>query len=240
MVVKSQNPYKTEADLCDAFVAVAAQAGWQAYPECGNWDLLMVRDGIQVGIEAKLRCNIDVLAQAVQYSGAPYVNVPQPHYRGVLVPSATFAMKTVCASLRLHRWDHQWITDRYDRGDLGLHEGYLFGSENRVELPEVAIQTSGGCPSPKLMSKWRINALRICILFEEQGYLTRADILDGGCDPGRWTQFWMVPDGQVMGTKGRMVTRYVPNPRRLDDMPSFGYEAEMAALAAKDIKEASA
>ena len=228
------NPYKTEADLCDAFVATAVQAGWQAYPECGNWDILMVRDGIQVGIEAKLRCNLDVVAQAAKAMGKHHVDLAQPHYRGVLVPMASASLTAVCMPLRLHRWDHRWITSVYEPGDLALREDYLFESPNRIELPEIAIQSGGGRPSPKLMSKWRVQALRVCMVLERQGYLLRSDIIDHGIDPGRWTQYWMIPDGKARGPKGRMVNRYVPNPRSNEGMPSAGYEAEMAAIAAKD------
>lgn len=229
--MKFQNPYRTEADLCDAFVEVVRESGWRSYPECGGFDILIVNpDGIQIGIEAKLRCNLDVVAQAVPFGLRAYKTVLRPHYIGVLVPRISSPLRTVCAALRLHVWDHKWITlTKNLSAALRPRDNYLIDAP-RIELPEVAIQTSAGCPSPKTMSGWRINALRACILLETKGYLTRADIIAAGCDPARWTQYWMMPDGDEMGANNRRIKRYVPNPRNSVGMPSKGYELEMEIL----------
>jgi len=79
----------TEADLCTQFIAAAT--GWTAYPETRGWDMLLTRRGIQVGVQAKLQANEDVLLQAMPDMGS--YNSPRrrqalvrgPHYRLVLV-----------------------------------------------------------------------------------------------------------------------------------------------------------
>ena len=144
-------------------------------------------------------------------------------------------MGSISSKLRVHAWDHSWIhTIQYQEehggpnAGLELKEDWLRESGKRIKLPEVAIQTSAGCPSPKKMSEWRVKALHICLLQETQGYLTRKDIKDGGVDAQRWTQYWLLADGQMPGPSGRLITKYIPKPGT--DYPSFGYEAELAVL----------
>lgn len=228
-----RSTYKSEAQLCDAFVEYVKGFGWQVYPEHGGFDMLLVKDGVQVGVEAKLRCNLEVVSQALnslRYRSAGAC----PNYIGILVPKISGALRTVCRELHLHTWDHRCMFPKYSMPaeDLGLRSAWESESESRVWLPEVAVQGSAGRPSPKAMSGWRIKALKICILFKRKGYLTRLDIIKGGCAPTRWTQDWMRFEGQEAGPNGRPVARYVP--KSGTSMPSHGYEAEMAILEASD------
>jgi hypothetical protein len=232
--MRFKNPYKTEAELCDAFVEQVKAAGWGVYPECCEWDIVLVNaDGIQVGIEAKLRSNLDVVAQAIPNKGNLRRPTMLPHYVGVLVPQASAALEAVCRSLNIHVWDHAYISGSSYIGDLHLIPQYMIEHPKRIKLPEVAVQSSPGMPSPKVMSDWRIKALRACNLLEAQGYLTSMDIRGFGVDPTRWTQYWMEPGGKVLGPRGRMVMKYVPK-RNGELMPSKGYEAEMQLLKEKD------
>jgi hypothetical protein len=62
----SRRPYRTEADLCAAFLAALRrdyQEKWLAYAETEGWDVLLVRqkDGFQIGIQAKLALNASVI-----------------------------------------------------------------------------------------------------------------------------------------------------------------------------------
>lgn len=219
-----KHPYKSEAELCDAFVEAVKLDGWKPYPECGGFDLLLVKDGVQVGVEAKMRANCDVLAQALDGTMKTL-----PMYVGVLVPTKSAPFDSIARHCRVHVWDHKWITkqDWATRRGLNLTEWWKHGDGN-VPLPEVAIQTSAGKPSPKVMSPWRVKALKICLLYQRQGYLTRADIMDGGVDATRWTQYWMRPIGTLPGPNGRPITKY--EAREGSGFPSHGYELELEAL----------
>src|SRR4028119_817912 len=79
--------FTRKADLCAAFMAVLPE-GWVAYPETGGFDLLLVRaaDGLQIGVEAKLRLNAKVIRQACEPSRPDQLTGPNPDCRAVLVP----------------------------------------------------------------------------------------------------------------------------------------------------------
>ena len=77
--------FPKETDLCAAFIA-AVPKDWLCYAETGGWDILLVRrnDGCQIGVEAKLRLNAEVLCQAAE---AWYQPDQGPDYRAVLIPA---------------------------------------------------------------------------------------------------------------------------------------------------------
>lgn len=84
---KKTAPFKTEADLCAAFIAAIGD-DWTSFAETAGWDILLVRkdDGFQIGIQAKLKLNTFVLAQTLdQYRYS--VDSPGPDCRAILVPA---------------------------------------------------------------------------------------------------------------------------------------------------------
>ncbi len=79
--------FKTEADLCDAFISWALKQGWTSYAETGGFDILLVKDGTQVAVEAKLKFNTTVLGQILP-SRYGHDLEHGPDFRAVLVPLA--------------------------------------------------------------------------------------------------------------------------------------------------------
>jgi hypothetical protein len=71
----------TEKELCDCFSEYAKSYGWVVYPENGNWDLLLVRNKIQIGVQSKLKPNMKVITQTIPDN----YNEEGPHYRAVLI-----------------------------------------------------------------------------------------------------------------------------------------------------------
>jgi len=86
--MKRAKPFATEADLCARFIA-AIGPDWVSYPETCNWDILLVRkaDGFQIGIQAKLKLNTDVINQALEEYGVWDADRMAPDCRAVLVPA---------------------------------------------------------------------------------------------------------------------------------------------------------
>jgi len=77
-------PWKSEAALCDEFARCVRALGWTPYPETAGFDLLLVaRDGTQIGVEAKLRPCLTVLAQVIERAGTAFREAPD--YIAILV-----------------------------------------------------------------------------------------------------------------------------------------------------------
>jgi hypothetical protein len=57
--------FASEKRLCDNLISEAEKRNFIAYPEQGNWDIVLVRNKIQIGVQAKLRPNLKVLAQTL-------------------------------------------------------------------------------------------------------------------------------------------------------------------------------
>lgn len=79
--------FASEAQLCAAFIAWAEHHGWKAYAETTGWDIVLVNgQGVQIGVQAKMTLNVEVLDQAmpdVYYSNDLKGG---PDYRAILVP----------------------------------------------------------------------------------------------------------------------------------------------------------
>ncbi|GLT08010.1 hypothetical protein ACFQFQ_14710 [Sulfitobacter porphyrae] len=79
---KPSPKFNTESELCRAFLSCIGEE-WTAYNETGNFDILLVhRNGVQIGIEAKLTLNAKVLVQAIDGESR---NLSGPDFRAVLV-----------------------------------------------------------------------------------------------------------------------------------------------------------
>jgi len=202
------------------FTAWAQHHGWTVYAETAGWDLLLVRpaDGFQIGVEAKLRLNVEVLCQAIGRESR-YSRGVGPDSRAILAPRP----KTQNGLTMLAR--HLGVVvvtgsapDRYAFGDW---KGPRFGPDlpsidkrfvvtddelsqwgwpelcpdQRCALPDYVPDVTGGHSAPVALTPWKVQAIKAAIVIEVAGYITRADFKALKIDPSRWTQGWLEPLG---------------------------------------------
>lgn len=221
--------WKLESELCDDFARAAAADGFEVFPEVANWDLVLVRDGAQVGVQAKLRANFDVLVQAIAGASPRRAG---PAHRAVLVPRSSPAFRAVARALRLGVYDHRHVSDHERvsasrRGVYKMRRGAILVPADRWEhkkplwLPPVA-HGSGGVQSPRPLTRWRVQAIKLCLRLEERGYVTTADFKDLGIPAATWRDRWVRRDG----SEGRLA-RYVAVEGA--ELPIEGFR-EIAAL----------
>lgn len=207
-----EKPFKTEADLCAAFIAVLPKE-WTAYAETAGWDILLLRrnDGFQVGIQAKLRLNTDVINQTIEEYGYIGCDRPGPDCRAVLVPAgdaggfdriaAYIGFTIIRMSVPDIRWRQQLFrpslpipADRYSSRD-DWHE---WAPVKRHGIPEYIPDVRAGSPSPIQLTAWKISALKLEATLERNGFVTRADFRSFGLDHRRWLApgyDWLQKDG---------------------------------------------
>lgn len=193
--------FASEAELCAAFIA-ALPDGWTVYAETAGWDILLVRaDGIQVGIEAKLRLNLEVVEQACvtrqgSLSGPDYRAVLTPGGCGVL-PERLSAITGITHIRMWHRGPEPGLpgADPFSRyNDPRIWHDWA--PERREPLPEYVPDVVAGDSSPIQLSEWKVAALRIIALIERFGSVARADFRALGISPSRW----LTPDGWLART----------------------------------------
>jgi hypothetical protein len=68
--------------------------------------------------------------------------------------------------------------------------------DKRCDLPEYVPDVTGGHSAPVALTTWKIQAIKVAILLETKGFVTRADIKALKIDPSRWTQFWLRNNGE--------------------------------------------
>ncbi|UFX42112.1 hypothetical protein HAP47_0022900 [Bradyrhizobium sp. 41S5] len=213
-------PFATEVDLCKRFISSLPE-GWTAYAECCGWDILLVRnaDGFQIGVEAKLRLNTEVISQALEEYGAFYADHPGPDCRAVLVPfDSQGGFDRICRYIGLTiiyvRSEEQvkagtsfgYRPKSFEPGLPGDQHGtnakewHEWAPAKRHTLPDYVPDVAAGAPSPVQLTSWKIAAIKIAIILEKRGFLVRADFKHVNIDHRRWLPSgasWLVLENGV-------------------------------------------
>lgn len=201
----SDSDFTSEAELVAEFVAqltnqTRRENPWTVYSETAGWDVLLVHEtGFQIGLEAKLSLNAKVIEQALDGVHSRW-NAAGPDYRGVLVPAKKLQhhLGRICSVLGLGiiplrkreaglaTW--QWLNlpgeDSYAR------DWPHWCPAERCKLPDFVPDTAGGHKSPVQLTDWKVKAIKLMIVLERRGYVTRADMKALNISPSRWTDPW--------------------------------------------------
>lgn len=200
--MKREPPFTTEAELCAAFSEAVTPLGWTPYNETEGWDILLVHaDGTQIGIQAKLKFNMKVLSQAVEYGNG--WQETGPDYRAILLPARECGGHDLCAALGLtvievdRGFGRTTVQPEFDSlGFRGRYEWHYCNPRKRHALPEHVPDVPAGVSGPSQLTRWKIAALQISAILQLRGWVTRHDFRLAGIDHRRWTQDWLeaMPD----------------------------------------------
>jgi hypothetical protein len=209
---KFKNPYKTENELCNVLIDYARLNGWKVYPETSGFDILLVKD-IQMGIQAKLKANIDVLAQVVKYDNA------SPHLKAILVPIASkefreianalkiFVIEAATLSWNFNTWKEVWTKEIKISLD-SYNKKYLIMPKEECWIPDIEINVAAGIKSPKTITPWKIKAVLLCIKLRQFGFITSKDFKDEGLSMTIWKRKkWIIDSGSKNGN----LIKYIVN-----------------------------
>lgn len=220
-----KKPFDKETDLCSAFIEAVDKRIWTCYAETGGWDILLSRnsDGFQIGVQAKLRMGIDVITQAIE--NWVRADGPGPDCRAVLVPTHNGAYDAVCKylalvvlTIRLPGFGRKkpevypWLPDHNGRSNV--RDWPEWAPAERHKLPSYVPDVAAGSPSPKTLSEWKIGAIKIAILLDKQGFLTRHDFSKMNVDHRRWlpgARGWLEIEDKTRYVRGK----YFPDFRKM-------------------------
>lgn len=198
-----ESAFKTEADLCAAFIAWAQPQGVTCYAEWWGWDILIVYpDGAQLGIQAKLRLNADVICQASPSTYDFETNGQAPDFRGILVPDyGRGSLSSVACLLGLVVFsgtregfgptlDERASTYRRYADDRWVD----WNPPRRHDLPPTPTDAVAGSPCPVTLTPWKLAALDVLAELALRGVITTKRMKELRVDPRRWLAYsWLVP-----------------------------------------------
>lgn len=218
--------YATEAALCADFIK-HLPPGWKAYPETAGFDILLVRllDGFQIGIEAKLKLNAKAICQAAEPIYRYFTDFEGPDCRAILLPYDGFRGELKQLLPLLHITPILFGEDDYEIGGkrhCHMHPslpppGDTWADENwyelcparRCELPKYVPDVQAGCPAPVMLTEWKVKAIKIAILLERQGFVTRHDFKKHKINMTMWTQRNWISINKAVG--GWVKTERMPD-----------------------------
>jgi hypothetical protein len=223
--VRKAPKFDSEAALCAAFIAWLRRdvpaVKW--YSEWAGWDILLVLpEGWQIGVQAKIRLNAEVLGQA-----APSIyddGIVGPDFRAILVPERNgwsgiaerlglvafwaYAQPYDYERRKAGEWDFLPVLCSPRHYEVAIAEGWTDWSPvKRHELPAVESTDSiAGSSAPVTLTPWKLGALRVLAELAVGGTITTKRIRQIGISPARWTtSCWLMPGEKrgdwVRGTK---------------------------------------
>lgn len=202
--------FATEAALCAAFIAWAAKQhpGVRVFAEWAGWDILLVLpEGWQVGIQAKLRLNAEVIGQAAPDSYGWDFEHAGPDFRAVLVPdqnplagiASRLGLVVFYGRLQGYPTEH-WtffpsLGDSHDYSHSCFNQPWFdWNPARRHALPPTATDAIAGSPCPVTLTPWKIGALDVLAEVAVSGQITTKRIREIGLNPARWlTCCWLMP-----------------------------------------------
>jgi hypothetical protein len=240
--------YASEAALVADFLDQLGQGlrdnPWTVYPETAGWDLLMVHSaGHQLGLEAKLSLNAKVIDQALSGQHR-YWNPAGPDYRGVLVPAGKCQahLRNICAAIGIGIVEvrprearvRQYFSLPIELWHESAWQSWMPGE--RCPLPDYIPDVEAGKKSPVALTEWKIKAIKLMIVLERRGHVTRRDMAALKISASRFTDAWhgflaRTPQGYVRC--GRTPDLRAQHPRNFAEIEA---DAETwAALAGIDL-----
>jgi hypothetical protein len=225
--------YTSEAELCDEFVDFARAQGFRAYPETGDFDLLLVasdecpgfKPGDQIGVQAKLRPNVEVLCQSLPRGGRSNA----PHYYLVLVPQASDAFESVAEALKITPVSGAKV--RYPKFSFRQLRWFRNDDGQRCWVPDCEVEgMQGGMSGPRQLTPWKQSAIQLCLRAEAQGFLLGKDFKEKGLSIARWISEGWLKAGEIVVHEGKRVKRYY---LVLDKNPPHLKHAEVTAALRK-------
>ncbi len=226
--MKKAKLYTDEKELCVDFAEHAKSLGWKVFPETSGCDLLLVAgDGVktvgvdagdQVGVQAKLKGNLEVLRQSIpgphQTSG--------PAYQAVLIPEVTPDFEYIARELRILVFkgstNNGWGPASKKIKGFGTS---LIWVPRDLKLyydaplwhPDVELWTDPGVSSPKSITPWKVNSVRLCLDAIERGHVTTAHFREARISIKRWIDNkWLKDTGERVGKSKRYVINDATRP----------------------------
>lgn len=194
---KAAAKWDSEAAMLSAFMEMMRGHGFRCLPESCGHDLLLVvpeggikpdrdRDqrawecllpGDVIAVEGKLQATPTLLRQITPpYRHSREDNPITADFYVALVPSYNGDFRDVARALGAQMWvleppmeDGRWrkIEDGPNLREYSLEdERRCYG--RRLDLPEIDIAVTPGLPSPRMVTHWKINAVRFCLQFRDK------------------------------------------------------------------------
>lgn len=222
MAVKSP-AFESEVALCSAFIDAVDKRIWTPYAETAGWDILLARraDGFQIGVQAKLQFNVDVVVQAIEEYGHWSAAAAGPDCRAVLVPAGGIRkLARVCDYIGVivlsvypqtstRHYGHRiepGLPDRSDSYRGGGSAWHEWAPAERHKLPEYVPDVAAGAPSPLQLTEWKIKAIKIAVMLELRGAVSRRHFGELQIDHRRW-----IANGWVILGNGGYIRGAMPD-----------------------------
>jgi hypothetical protein len=177
----------SEKELCDIFITHVTQLGFNVYPEYADWDIVIEKHGKIIGVQAKLKQNLKLLAQLVGDDSV--------HFKIALLPMIYNRRQTgnqtdwimIAKRLKILPVMVDPIGSYYPKGFINFHQNvrnlfyYRWRPKKLLKVPEFKYTTPAGVRSPRKVSEYNIACVKLELFaLQHQNSVTLNDARDLG------------------------------------------------------------
>lgn len=176
----------TENELCNVLISHAQQFGFRHHAEYSDWDLVLSRGKLVIGVEAKLKRNMHLLVQLSQKNNV-HLKVALLPLSFVVRDKTVDDFKFLCRKLRiipvLVQSDRNLIVE-INKRDLFY---YRWKPKNLLKLPEFDYENKAGVKAPRKVSERNISLVQLEFFARKRnGFVSLAEIRAFGFDRAPW------------------------------------------------------
>ncbi len=209
--------FKTEAELCEALSTAARALGFKVFSETAGFDLLLVSEsakgfdaGDQIGVEAKLRANWQVLYQALPRP----LGIHHPDFYCVLVPTCDRDYCELAGRLEISVIvGHELVGSDLHMFPFDMHRRrrwYRQRAKGTCWVPDVeVVGMAAGTKSPLQITQWKMNAIKVCMRGVHNGFLTKKDFEECHVSMPRFLEMGWIKGYDMVREGKKRVKRYV-------------------------------
>lgn len=164
-------PNFSEHDLCTEFISLLEGTEFRVFPEYQDWDIVLTRGNIRIGIQAKLKMNAKALAQTIRAGGVDFKIILTKSYPiklkakddwlaicnalNILIISKSNNIKGMPFLLVNSYWEY----NREKR--LGWLFDWRHSNPKPLVIPDFDYETKAGVPSPHKVTERNVNLVKL-------------------------------------------------------------------------------
>jgi hypothetical protein len=171
-----------EKDLCDLLKSEAEQLGFRYFAEYEDWDAVLVRDRVIIGVQAKLKMNNKAIAQCLRAGGVHLKVIVTNDHKLTLNDDWNIILDNLRILHISYTNGFHIINNINPYKNMWLLK-YKRRIKKPLRIPSFDYYTPSGVPGPRKVSERNINMVRLELLaLQQNGLITLQDARRYGLD----------------------------------------------------------
>ena len=164
-----------ESELCELFIKDAEQFGFRSFGEYEDWDIVLARHNIIVGVQAKVNMNVKAITQTIKARGVDFKVIITDNYQFKIGDDWSIVTNAL-RILHLTHFDSGFhLVNNVNTYNLYWLRKFRMKPKTKLKIPNFDYYTPSGVPGPRKVTERNISIVRLEVMALQRGFVTLAD-----------------------------------------------------------------